>query len=125
MAGKKAAGTRAEAFGYVAPEVEVEIYGVKASRPLGDVAMFGAVDEACRKIASLDPDSDWSGLSESLRGFIRAAIGDEAYAQAFADRPANVIEEMNCLAYIRGKVNDALEESGELSDAIKRLMGRG
>lgn len=114
----------ANGFSYEPPEVKVEVYGVEATVRAGDVDTVSAIDRACAKIFELDARSRWDELSDILRGCIRAVLGDDAFDEAFGERPANVIEEIECLAYIRERIGEALS-GDELSAAVARLVGKG
>lgn len=115
----------AGAFAYEAPSVELNIYGTKVAVAAGDVAVVSAVDAACRRLMELDESSDWGGLSETLRGCIRSVMGDAAFEEAFGTRPANAIEEIECLAYIRRSIREALDGGDALVEAVRRLVAEG
>lgn len=115
----------AEGFAYEAPAVVLDIYGVEVSVSAGDVAVVGAVDAACGKLLELDESSDWRELSETLRGCIRSVMGDAAFEEAFGERPANAIEEIECLAYIRRSIREALDGGDALVEAVRRLVAEG
>ncbi len=111
----------AEGFAYSAPTIELEVYGVRFSIEVGDVALVEAVDDATAKVMELGDESRWADVSECLRGAIRAVMGDR-FDEAFEGRPANVIAEIECLAYIRRRIREGLEGADALSDAVKRLL---
>lgn len=114
-----------EVFAYEAPTVDLEIYGVGVSVAAGDVSVVGAVDAACRKLLELDSSSEWGELSDTLRGCIRSVMGDAAFEEAFGGRPANAIEEIECLAYIRRSIREALDGGDALAEAVRRLVAEG
>ena len=114
----------AKGFAYSAPTIGLDVYGVKAEVKAGDVATISAIDEACAKIFELDAKSQWDELSDILRGCIRAVVGDAAFDEALGGRAANVIEEMELLAYIRERIAESLS-GNELSSAVARLVGKG
>ena len=112
-------------FAYDAPTVELDILGEAVTLRVGDVDTIRSVDDACRTIASLGEDASWGELSERLRGFIRTVMGDDAFDRAFGGRPANVIEEIECLAYIRRRIRESLADGDALASAVRRLMEVG
>lgn len=114
-----------ESFEYAPPTVDLEIHGVAVTLALGDVEMVEALDGAVEKLLAADDENmDWRCLSDSLRGCIRSLMGDEAFEEAFGGRPANVIEEIECLAYARKRIREATEGNGALVDAVKRLVAQ-
>lgn len=112
----------AEGFAYSAPTIELEVYGVAFSIEVGDVALVEAVDAATAKVMGLGDESRWADVSECLRGAIRAVMGADRFDEAFGGRPANVIAEIECLAYIRRRIREGLEGADALSEAVKRLL---
>ncbi len=113
-------------FSFRKHEVAVEIEGREYRIQQGDAALSDRLLAVQRMAEGIDYEklaSDgelYRTLSDKVREVIRALLGDEAFEEVLGGRTANVIDEMELLAYLYEEVQRQAD-SARVDDLLARF----
>lgn len=115
---------KAQGFSFRKHEVAVEIEGKAYKIEQGDSDMADrllSVQKLAEGISYEQLAADgklYRTLSGKVREVIRALLGDETFEEVLGGRPANVISELELLAYLYGEVQSQAD-SARLDDLLE------